>query len=465
MNAHAFSSYLFLYILLFTNTSIQAQTLSATAYGADKETARQNALADLSSQIAVTVKSTSDLQASQNGSDFKQSFKREVLTRSELPLYGVQFKYRNTGDEIVCSATLSKDRSFANYEMKIRDYVNKIDQLLTAGLDKLPIQTLDKLVIYTEELEKVRIVAGFLGFTSQRKEKVSLEQIKEAIEKRTDKVSTMNELTELVKRNLGNRVNNVYVYPARYEGSSEITGFGRSLKNRLTVTLNASNNQLKAEQKLVGSYREVNGQLELSLRLLNPNNEGLAGVVMKLTPAVFENQNWKPKTNSIDQLMQSGQMVSSDFTVQLTTNRGSSDLLFENGEEVELFVKANKSGYIYIVGHNTSDANPFSYLLPFGDGYSKRDMILFINGDDVNRWVSLGAFTVSPPNGVERLQAFGSTKDPIDLLPEFYVKDDYPVLGKDPSEVVVSTRGLIRKKKKKENLTAEAILNFTTMEK
>ena len=37
--------------------------------------------------------------------------------------------------------------------------------------------------------------------------------------------------------------------------------------------------------------------------------------------------------------------------------------MFEEGEIIEIYVKVNKPGYFYIVGHTFAGEEPFSYLL------------------------------------------------------------------------------------------------------
>jgi hypothetical protein len=221
-----------------------------------------------------------------------------------------------------------------------------------------------------------------------------------------------------------------------------------------------------ANQLLKGTYRalEDSDRLELTVSLVNMNYESIAGITLVLNERVFSNYSWKPTSVGLDQLIEDGVVLSSDLRVQLNTNMGSNDLLFEEGDNLNLLVKSNQPTYLYMVVHNQSADGTFSYLIPFGDGESKRDMIMYMNADDVNRWISLGEYEVAPPFGVERIQAYASEEDPIDVLPEFYWNEDgYPEVGTNPNEVVAKTRGLIRKKKDKKE-TTEASLIITTME-
>ncbi len=85
-----------------------------------------------------------------------------------------------------------------------------------------------------------------------------------------------------------------------------------------------------------------------------------------------------------------------------------------------------------------------------------------MNADDTNHWISIGTFTVEAPFGIESLQLIASNKK-ISKLPKHYYdeKSGYYLIGKNPKEGLAKTRGLIRKKSKKQEIS-EAVLLFTT---
>ncbi len=137
----------------------------------------------------------------------------------------------------------------------------------------------------------------------------------------------------------------------------------------------------------------------------------------------------------------------------------NSDLIF--------YVKLNKPGYFYIVGHTFAGEEPFSYLLELAEEASvPRRFVQFVNADDVNRWISLGEFEIYPPLGLEHLQVIASKEDLVERLPKyrFDEESEFYLVGKDPRDGLVKTRAAKRPKKKKpENYGAEAVLTYTSL--
>jgi len=453
-------------ILFFMfSLGVSAQVIEVTSYGENQEEACEIASGQLAKSISVQVTAESESELNTSLDSYSQEFRNYVLSRSEIPLYGVEFITKNRGNETECIASIDPKKSGEVYVARLNQQIDDI-RAVTEGkkLSDLPLQILFHLQNQIEQSQKIQIVAISFQVDNIPIIPVSLSEIRKAVVERSDIISSLNDLTLLVNKFFEGKAQNIFVYPPLYESNSEITSFAKTIRNLITSQVNSTENLTESEALIRGSYRKVKDDIELNLRLIDSNNINIAGITVRISPKVFEDYDWEPKTNSLDQLIKDGVVVTSDFYVELSTNKGGTDLWFNEGEEVNLLVRTNQAAYVYFIGHNTTTEEPFSYLLPIGNGDGKRDMILYISADNANRWVSLGEYEIVPPFGVERLQAVASTKDLLDVLPEYYWNDDgYPVIGKDPNAVVVATRGLVRKKKT-EASTAETYLNFTTLE-
>lgn len=454
--------------ILFLTPSqfITAQSLSVTSYGSSQEQARENALADLASRISVMVVAEQNLTESETEGDYSTSFSSNVLTRSELPILGADFTYQRKSGEIACTATISKERSARLYVEQIKQIKESFLQLLgDQSLEEMSLDRLFELRNLLEQLKKLELAGSYVQAQEPTKIPETITSVNEAVLNRAQSVSTWSDFSNIVVSRFKLTGRTVYVLPPVYEKNPEVTNFAKSVRDRLDGLFTTVSNQSDADIILRGSYRKVGRQLELTLRATNKEQLGVGSFTVKLNQEIFGDYSWEPETNSFDQLVEEGVAVSSELSVQLATNRGKTDLVFTEGETIDLLVKSNQSVYVYFVGYSRVNGEDFSYLLPIGYGDSKRDMILFINADDVNKWISLGEFEVAAPFGVERLQAFASSADLIDSLPEYYWNEDgYPVIGKDPNAALVQTRGLLRKKSE-EAETAETMLYFTTMKR
>lgn len=120
-------------------------------------------------------------------------------------------------------------------------------------------------------------------------------------------------------------------------------------------------------------------------------------------------------------------------------------------------------GYIYLVGYTQTTDGKMSYLLELSEGVGDSKFIKFINADDASRWISLGAFTISAPFGIESLQVIASNKK-IRSLPttKYDEESGYYIISTNIKKALKKTRGL-RPKKSGKVETSEDVMSFTTM--
>jgi hypothetical protein len=160
--------------------------------------------------------------------------------------------------------------------------------------------------------------------------------------------------------------------------------------------------------------------------------------------------------------------VSSDFHSQLTTNRGTENVLFDEKDEVELLVKLNRSGYFYVVGLVDKKSENYSYLLELANADTDRRFVRYVNADDVNKWLSIGKFEASAPFGVESLQLIATSDDPINRLPPhpFDKRTELYLTASSAQKGIAMTRSLKPKRTESDKqYQGETVLMFTTMPK
>jgi hypothetical protein len=319
-----------------------------------------------------------------------------------------------------------------------------------------------------DQYEKYRAVAQLLGETPlaapPRSRAVTEEQLR-ALER--DSPSIEHAAQVLTK---GVDAHAVYIFPAVPHGSHEVTAFARVMRDRMAQKLPTVASPDKALTFFKGEYELLGDSLYLSYRLLDDQGNTLETRVARLAPSAYKGLQAKPSTADFDRLLHEGLVVSSDFRAQLTTNRGGEDLLFDENEEIELFVKLSRTGYFYVVGHVVRKAASHSYLLELSQAQlaGDRRFIRYVNADDVNKWLSIGRFEATPPFGIESLQLVASSDDPINLLPEHAQDkaDGLYLTAADAQAGIAKTRALRPKRSEGDNqYRTEAVLMFTTMAK
>ena len=457
-------------IILITFSFMLAQNatafnLSGEGYAPTREEAKKKAIAALSEALQVEVKSETDYM---NGTETGVQASRRVQTLSELPLLGVDFSFFNKGNgEQVCTGMLDSVKAGRLYTEKlslISTSINSMHKHLKSSSNTARYQLLGDMLAKHDQFGKYQLVARLLGVKQIPAVAMTVSQIKGEMLTIEAAVPNLDLAAKLLTRDLPDE--HLYVYAAMPQGSREATELSRLIRDKIMSRVKTYENPKQASQVLKGHYEVHKNSISVTYRLVNDFGETEATRVVKLAKSAYKNIGYKTKTVDFNQLLHNGYVVSNKFHAELNTNRGKNDLLFTKGEEVEIFARVNRAGYFYIVAHNTTDKS--SYVMDLSDAQGNRKFVKYVNADQANRWISLGSFEVVPPYGVENLQLIASNKDLLKFVPNTkYDRGNelYMMVDKTVKDSVVKTRGLKRKKAKKDKaLTSEATLTITTMQ-
>jgi hypothetical protein len=153
----------------------------------------------------------------------------------------------------------------------------------------------------------------------------------------------------------------------------------------------------------------------------------------------------------VDQkILAQGEAVSGELRVEVWTSKGASNLVFQNKEEVRVFMRVNKPCYVRLVYLLASGLK-----VPLAQSY-------YVDQSKVNFAVEYpDVFEVSAPFGIERLYAvaFTDKPDPLPTVQKIVDGEKYDVVTE--TQALVKHRGLTKKKAAAQ--TAEAVLTLTTM--
>jgi hypothetical protein len=154
-----------------------------------------------------------------------------------------------------------------------------------------------------------------------------------------------------------------------------------------------------------------------------------------------------------EKLLGAGEAISGDLRLELWTNKGRSNLVFTEQEEMSLHLRVNRPAYVRLI-----------YMLADGKKVVL-EQAYFIDASKVNQAVEYpDKFEVSAPFGVERIYAVAFTEKPEPVPVKHQVVD-----GQEYDLVAESTEGLVKhrglKKKAAALQTAEATVAVTTTRK
>jgi hypothetical protein len=447
---------------LMTATSLMAATFSGEGYAPNREDAINSARSELSNNLISEVKSLFTSNATSKGDKFSQN---SIRVYSQLPLIGATVEEFPSRDGIRVVATLTSDKSLDLYKQKIRDTKKEFQAALRiAKSDALKANRLsayEKLLKLSDEYKRLNNVAILLGAPSSEALELSEADITNEIKKLTDQIDSIDEAVTALSKEIN--FSNIYVRNASANYSSIPTPFAMALRDKLSTSLKGINDEKKASIIAEGRYVINASSIDITYTYIDPiKGEVLGAKNVSLPLALAKGYDYAPKELAFEEAINNGLIVSSDFKVSLSTNKGSRDLSFKKGDTVEPLVKLSRMGSFYVVGHTKTNAGTYSYLLQLNYNVGgDAQFIRTIAPEEINRVFSLGEFEVSEPFGLESLQLIAYTGKAL-LLPKYHLdsKTGLHVLGNDLTTNVTKTRALV--KKQPADAKAEATIVYVT---
>ncbi|EDZ63857.1 hypothetical protein SMGD1_1835 [Sulfurimonas gotlandica GD1] len=448
---------------IFLATSMDAD-ISGVGYAQTNKEAKKEALADLSQVIKSEVRSNFESTTTDESSKAKSNIK----ISSNLPILGADFTFIDRALEVEASVKLTPLKVNKLYMKKLQNLNAEINSLLkelqSSKSSSLKLKLYEDIFSLLNEYDRYESVAIILGAELEKRPAITKAKVKAELAKLNSNIDSITIACGILEKNF--QEEKIFVYPPLLQNNTTVAEFGSVFHKELKSKLKTAKTPKDALYLLIGEYTLTKNAMVLNYELLSTQtNEVVKSKTINIHPEAYKDLIIKPKGVDFDALLNAGVINSSDLKVSLNSNRGSENLLFNKGEEIELFVKLNKMGYFYIIGYTQTREAKFSYLLELGEGSGNSKFVKFINADDASRWISLGAFTVEPPFGVESIQVIASNQK-ISSLPssKYDEQSGYYIISKDINKALATTRGLKKKVSQKVEMS-EDVMSFTTIKK
>jgi hypothetical protein len=448
----------------FLLTTSLLSDVSGLGYGDSLKEAKVDALSDMSQVIKSEVRT---LYKTHSTNEYSKSELKSQVS-SNLPILGAEFQVVSEAQLKEVKVVLRSEKSTLLYSKKL-ETLNEEMQTLLKEIKKshsksFQLASYEKLFTLTKEYERYKSVAVILNPKKKYKSKITHSKVESEIIKLSSHIDSLELATTLLANMFKQK--SIYIYPPHIVNNTTIAPFGSVLLEQLKGKIATTSNLYSAKYILVGEYIVLEKSMILNMQLLDIKTKDIvASKTVLINKVAYQGIVVKPKGVDFNTLLSQGVAVSSSLHVTLTTNKGSENLLFYEGEEIELFVKLNKMSYLYIVGYTQTADTKQSYLLELSEGEGNSRFVKFINADDASKWISLGAFTIEAPFGIESLQVIASNKMIKDLPNVKYdAKSGYYIISKKIKKALEYTRGL-RPKRTKKIESSEDVMSFTTMKK
>jgi len=459
---------LILFCSFFICAPLWAVELNAEGIGKTDTESRANATSELSFIIYSDVKSSVSVDMSDDPANQKQIVRKQTDVISALPIYNAEYKTEQVGNVFQTKARLSSDKALSVYKAEIDKSIQTINDTYELILSE---KSASAKYAYTmsvlssfENLEKLKIVLNVLGGEYKKYPNVTIEQIQNIKSDIGFKSDSMRHAAALIAAEL--KKDAVYVYYPMFNGSDEVTQFSSVFRDLIASNLKSVDSIYSADFFIETNYSVSDSGMYISATLTDKQGITLAKSVKMLEPKSYAGLKTEPESLSFEKLLKMGLSTSSDFFARISSQNGKKAMLYRSGDAVELFVKLNKPGYFFLVGHVDKNGQRFSYIVDFYNTKGLRKFIRHIDADEINRWISIGEFDIVPPFGLETFQMIATIKDPVDMIPSnvFEPESELYIVNKDINKGVNQTRAL---KLRPENIdaVAEDVLIFSTIDK
>jgi hypothetical protein len=448
------------------------------------ESAKAHALRDAAGLIKTKIVSTLELEEKEVNDDAQSMSKMNIQTTVNLDLTGIETyeKYYDSKSGIYYAlCVISKDKLYNNIYSENKkladDYRSKsyiIDRLIIGQNFEKASEEYNSLIELLDKLNQNYLLLNYLkdGKTDLA-ELYDFYKIKSDIygKLKFNEVQNFDDLAKQILRpfnemSLKSKI--FYIIPAYYKTTTISSEFFNYLKEYLTAYLQKIGAQCKERDdgsidyvfkgsfydtkkgyKVLYSLTDVKSMLKVGLSEVDLSKDFVDNSGLKILPdnidvALNDNKIFNQAVNEKD-----------GVDLKVWTNKGSEDLVFKNGEEVNFYVMVNKSGYLSILYH-LSGKNRLR--TPLVENY-------YIPPDMIYKPVKIEpGFVVYPPFGSETAQIFFSTipQDKFLTVTANIDGEEYKVLSGDYKEFIINKRGMksIQKEEK-----AETFITITTIEK
>ncbi len=467
---------LFFLIIILGTFTLHGIEVTGKGVADNLDTSRRYALSDLASFIEVHIESElNDIVREATGNNSTQSEELSSLvinTRASLPILGATYNTARRSNLFYTDAILNSSASLRLYEEQLRQLSSEITEaysIISNTRDNgAKYALLNSLLPQISNFNKYRLVASYLGSQSIPTINISETRVKSEILQLASDISDLNTASRILTDSITQRM--VFVEPPKYQNYTEVTDFAIAMKNFIIANVrNATEDRNRADYFFSGTYTISGNFMEMIYKLTDKEGAIILSRVIRISQNAYSNYTYTPRSLEFERQLRDGLVLNRDFVVELTTNKGSENLLFKTGELVKLYIKANRAGSFYIASHIFQDnTDKYSYILDLNPQSSGNNrFIIKIEENQIGSWIDIGEFSVEPPFGYETLQIVGAPTNMalLSMIPPtvYDTQTGFFKISNNPSEGLSATRGLrLNQSQQSINQTTEATLSIRT---
>lgn len=430
--------------------------------GESAEAARSAARDDL----ALRLQRLAEARTEGDHSTATASLRRAIAGGRELPVLGVEFvsiDVKRAGKRY--EARLS-DASLAAYRSEAGRLAKRLRAFDPARLPESQ-RTAGGIADWIARIDQYRRVsAALIPFSQATDAMLELDEksLWSMAARTLPPTGGPKEIAKVVQRDLHQAgIADVRVIAPVHAGNQGVTPLSASIADEIRAAISPVAGRGAASHTLDGRYVPVGERLLLTLFLLDASFNTRRAFVFVLPAAAERSSGARPNAGALAETLGRGLVrvdmspgsgasppsataASDSLEVSLRMGQGHRGLYYRPGDRDRMYVKLNRPGFYYVVGHVEKPGSRFSYLMDIGKPGAANRFVRRVQADEVHRWLAVGDFAVEAPSGYEAVQVFATSIPPERMLPatRFDSVRNLHLIGDEPAAVARRTRGLVR---------------------
>jgi len=345
----------------------------------DLAAAKERAMGDLSNQIQASVNSEFVNEVSETSQSLDEYAHSKIKIISQMKIEGAQYETSKTKEMITVKAVLRKDEAADLYYQKTKQQIGtfqeqmkRISSLMNSNENEKALGQLFNASKLFNEIEQNIIVYMILGGmeVENLKPKFSRGQLDDKIFQLTEKDfkdfdDVINGLCFQISKQVQSG-EKITVFPFQFQNTS----FGSQLSDYIRQQINFSlpkfikfkQGEIKPGPKregvsVTGNYWLKGDNLEILVTMFDANGVTFGSARIKFPVKYVSDLGiaYKPQNfadaMSENKYFDKSEVVYGDLNIDFWTNKGEDNLIFHDGERMQLFVRVNTPSYVRFVYH------------------------------------------------------------------------------------------------------------------
>ena len=321
-----------------------------------------------------------------------------------LPLRGISLKLNKVNNDSQTTIDFNKQNFSQSYKNRLLELSNIFEASSSSKQKK---------ILATYNYTNYQSLASLLGIKTQQIDYNLINEYLIYKQESNNKITSIDDLVQHVSNFVTN--GSAYLAPIVSNNSLEVTPFASAIYSALPS--NIKQPQSSTKNHLFMDYElKPDGDVDYNLWLFDEDNELIALDRVLLDSNLLGDKRKSNRLFNNDIHPQQRLRSSYGFSASIAMDKQTDNPRLLVNNTTSLNVKLAQPGFYFIAVHVMHTNDQYSYLLPLRQ--ADVPFVQVTTREQINRFIELGSFKITPPTGVEVIQLIASSINLEKYLPD-----------------------------------------------